>query len=235
PYPASPTSSSTSSTRPARTCARVRPYRMLPATDRCGNSAPSCGTIATRRRSGGTCTPEPATIREPTSTSPASSRSNPATHRSSVVLPQPEGPSTAVSEPSGTARSTPASAWTRPYALRTPRTIRWAMSAPFPPEHARTPDQPPRGQGRDEDEQGGVGCGGGVLRHAGVRPQPGGERRQPGRPHGQGAAPASGPPPPAPVGPAPPRRPHHPRPAAGTGRRTPAPAATPSGTADRAR
>src|SRR5690606_16355107 len=72
----------------------------------CGKSAQSWNTMPTRRRSGGTCRPEPATTRPPMRTSPPSSRSRPAMLRSSVVLPQPLGPSGDTTRPGSTRRST---------------------------------------------------------------------------------------------------------------------------------
>ena len=62
-----------------------------------------------RCRGGGPATlrPAPATTRSPRVTVPASGSSKPAISRSSVVLPQPDGPSSAVRLPPGTCRSTP--------------------------------------------------------------------------------------------------------------------------------
>jgi len=54
-----------------------------------------------------TLRPGPATSRSPTVTVPASGSSKPAISRRRVVLPQPEGPSSAVRLPEGTCRSTP--------------------------------------------------------------------------------------------------------------------------------
>ena len=54
------------------------------------------------------------------STVPASGRSNPAIRRSSVVLPEPDGPSMVKNSPSATSRSTPATAASCPYMRRTP-------------------------------------------------------------------------------------------------------------------
>src|SRR3990170_4111618 len=54
------------------------------------------------------------TIRPPISISPLSGRSNPATQRSVVVLPQPLGPSKTQNSPSPTSRLIPRSASTRP-------------------------------------------------------------------------------------------------------------------------
>ena len=84
----------------------------------CGKSAQSWNTMPTRRRSGGTCRPEPATTRPPMRTSPPSSRSRPAMLRSSVVLPQPLGPSSATTDPGSTRRSTSRRTWWSPNCLR---------------------------------------------------------------------------------------------------------------------
>ena len=51
---------------------------------------------------------------------PVSGRSNPATIRKVVVLPHPEGPSSATSSPASTFRSRSLTAGTLPYYLRTP-------------------------------------------------------------------------------------------------------------------
>ena len=53
-----------------------------------------------RRASGSTHAPGPATVSPAIRTAPASGRSNPAIMRSSVVLPEPLGPSTARKPPS---------------------------------------------------------------------------------------------------------------------------------------
>src|SRR5262245_17871354 len=50
---------------------------------------------------------------------PASGRSNPAIKRSVVVLPEPDGPSRVKNSPGAMSRSTPSTATTSPYALRT--------------------------------------------------------------------------------------------------------------------
>src|SRR5262249_32904793 len=50
---------------------------------------------------------------------PASGRSNPAINRSVVVSPEPGGPSSVKTSPGATSRSTPQTATTSPYALRT--------------------------------------------------------------------------------------------------------------------
>ena len=64
--------------------------------------------------------PGPSATAEPIRTVPASARSKPARMRSSVVLPLPDGPRMAVSEPAATSRSRPASTWCRPKALSRP-------------------------------------------------------------------------------------------------------------------
>ena len=94
---------------------------MLSRTDRCGNSATSWKTIPTRRRSGGIAAPAPATRRPPISMVPASGDSSPAIRRSTVVLPQPDGPSTVSISPGRTSRSTSSTATTSPNARRRPR------------------------------------------------------------------------------------------------------------------
>ena len=92
---------------------------MLSRTLRCGKSAPSCGTIPTRRFSGGTKTSAPplsvpATVRSPNRTTPASGRMKPARILSSVVLPDPLAPRTAATVPEATSRSIPSSTRTGP-------------------------------------------------------------------------------------------------------------------------
>src|SRR6202022_2065759 len=59
------------------------------------------------------------TSRSPIRTAPPSIRSRPARHRSSVVFPQPEGPSRTMNTPSRTSRSTSLSAIVFPKILRT--------------------------------------------------------------------------------------------------------------------
>ena len=63
-----------------------------------------------RLSSGGTWAPGPDRVRPPTAMRPASSRSNPATMRSSVLFPQPEGPSRARNSPAATSMVTPSTA-----------------------------------------------------------------------------------------------------------------------------
>ena len=59
--------------------------------------------------------------RPPIRTSPVSGASNPATIRSMVVLPQPDGPSTASISPGGMDRLSGWSAWMAPKRRLTPR------------------------------------------------------------------------------------------------------------------
>src|SRR4029077_4458673 len=54
---------------------------------------------------------------------PVSGRSSPAIARSSVDLPEPLGPNSAVSDPDGTSKSTLSSAAKSPYGLLAPRTM----------------------------------------------------------------------------------------------------------------
>ena len=76
-----------------------------------------------RRCSLGTNTWRPSsTTSLPRRTSPTSRCSNPATMRSSVVLPLPDDPRMAVKLPAGMVRSTPSRTWSAPNDLWTPRT-----------------------------------------------------------------------------------------------------------------
>src|SRR5256714_15507523 len=71
--------------------------------------------MAMRRRSGGTTLAGDDRQRSPTQISPASGVRKPATRRSVVVLPQPEGPSSASSSPGFTSSDRPSTAPTSPY------------------------------------------------------------------------------------------------------------------------
>ncbi|GEM_PF-3637289 len=62
------------------------------------------------RRSGGTWTRGPATVLAPMAIRPAVTRSMPARQRSSVVLPDPDGPSSTRNVPGATCSDTPRSA-----------------------------------------------------------------------------------------------------------------------------
>src|SRR3954452_628612 len=61
---------------------------------------------------------------------PSSGCSKPAISRSVVVLPEPEGPSSVKNSPARTSRSTPATACTSPYALRTPVSLTSTAASP---------------------------------------------------------------------------------------------------------
>src|SRR3972149_5392994 len=96
---------------------------MLPATERCGNSASVWKTIPMSRVCGA-CS----VMSSPSSsTRPSVGCSRPAIIRRSVVFPQPDGPRNEMSLPGGSSRSTPATAVTspkrliRPWSLRPPR------------------------------------------------------------------------------------------------------------------
>src|SRR6266550_8911063 len=81
----------------------------------CGNTAYDWNTIAMCRSRGG----RSETSRSPIRTVPPSIRSRPARHRSSVVFPQPDGPSRTMNSPSRTSRSTSLRAIVFPKTLRT--------------------------------------------------------------------------------------------------------------------
>ena len=75
-----------------------------------GKSEYAWNTIPVSRRLAGTSV----TSRPSISTRPSVGRSNPASSRSAVVLPQPDGPSRASNSPGSSARSSPASACVAP-------------------------------------------------------------------------------------------------------------------------
>src|SRR4051794_33529644 len=75
---------------------------------------------------------------------PASGTSRPAMTRSSVVLPEPDGPSSAISSPLGTASDTSLSAANAPYCLVT----RWMSIAAGAPDAAWLSDMPRSSAGR---------------------------------------------------------------------------------------
>ena len=116
--PVMPTSASTSATRASRAARRLprSPNATLSATERWGNSAWSWKTNPISRRSGGTCVPSPASSRPASDTRPASSVSKPASIRSAVVLPQPDGPSSASTSPSATPNVSPLTTGSAPSA-----------------------------------------------------------------------------------------------------------------------
>src|SRR5262249_30194760 len=76
------------------------------------------------------------TSRPPSSTRPPSGRSNPAISRSSVVFPDPDGPSSVKNSPERTVRSVSASATTSPYRFLSPATWTAADAAARSPEAA---------------------------------------------------------------------------------------------------
>jgi hypothetical protein len=69
----------------------------------------------------------PVTSRPPIEIVPDVGCSSPATMRSVVVLPQPDGPSSAKKDPSGTVRSRDSTAVKAPNSLRTPHSSRLAL------------------------------------------------------------------------------------------------------------
>jgi hypothetical protein len=80
----------------------------------CGQIAYDWNTIPRPRSFAGTEIPRSAEkrARPPTAISPASGRSSPAMHRSTVVLPQPDGPRIVNSVLSATSKDTPSTAAT---------------------------------------------------------------------------------------------------------------------------
>lgn len=153
------------------------PNATLPATLRCGNSAPSCGIRPTRRRCAGSDLPAPVTACPPMCTVPASGSSKPARIRSKVVFPQPEGPSTAVVVPAGTSRSIPPSTRCVPKVLVTPDTSTSAPGSAIADLRGASGPQTEQGRrDRGEDHQRHRVRGGpGVVADKAVRPQPGGQ------------------------------------------------------------
>ncbi len=121
----SPISTSASASRTRRaisgagTPRRLRPYATLSNTVMCGQSAYDWNTIAVPRRWGGSAVTSAPWKRM----APPSTATNPAIDRSSVVLPQPEGPRIAVRRPGGKSSETERSASTDPYRLPTPSTL----------------------------------------------------------------------------------------------------------------
>ena len=95
---------------------------MLAATSRCSKSWPSWNISAKPRRWVGV----PARSCPSYDTVPEAGTSRPATARSNVDFPHPDGPSTATTEPAGTARSTWSTAACAPK-----RTVRSRTSRPF--------------------------------------------------------------------------------------------------------
>src|SRR5229473_4356351 len=79
----------------------------------------------------------PLTMRPSIATVPALIVSSPATMRSRVDLPQPDGPTTTTSSPSATAQLTPCTTSRAPYDLRTPSRVTVAIVVPHHPSDAR--------------------------------------------------------------------------------------------------
>src|SRR5215831_15622194 len=82
--------------------------------------------------------------------SPASGWTNPAISRSSVVLPQPEGPSSVANSPSGTASDTSATASTSAKRLLSRSSSTQASATHHPGDDAGAAGEPP-GEPDDED------------------------------------------------------------------------------------
>src|ERR1700719_1308181 len=83
---------------------------------------------------------------------PASARSKPASRRSRVVFPLPDGPRIAVSDPAGTSRSTPVSTGWAPKALCRPVTATCRMLSSSRLSRAiEEPAQDIAWHGRDDD------------------------------------------------------------------------------------
>ena len=101
---------------------------MLSYTFMCGNTAYDWNTIAMWRSRGG----RSETSRSPIRTVPPSMRSSPARQRSSVVLPQPDGPSRTMNSPSRISRSMSFRAVVLPNTFRTDSNETLAISAHFP-------------------------------------------------------------------------------------------------------
>ncbi len=128
--PTSASAASTSRSAPPRgTPARSSGSRTLVAIRAQGISAGAWKTIANRRPG----TPVASNPSPHQRSVPAVGSTRPAISLSSVVLPQPEGPSSVTNSPRRTARSTGASACRPPeYALRTPATsITGAVASPI--------------------------------------------------------------------------------------------------------
>src|ERR1035441_1353278 len=108
-----------------------------------------------RRRSGGRWTPGPSATAVPIVTVPASARSKPASTRSSVVLPLPDGPRMAVRDPAGTSRFSPVSTRWVPKALYRPAAASWVMvSSPGPRMVEEPPEHAARHGGHGDHHQG---------------------------------------------------------------------------------
>src|SRR5678816_731911 len=80
------------------------------------------------------------TVRPPIVTTPAEISSSPAIMRSSVDLPQPEGPTNTQNSPSSTATSTPCRTSVEPKNLRTPAKV--TAATPVSYTHLRAHETP---------------------------------------------------------------------------------------------
>src|SRR5574341_2695562 len=116
--------------------------------------------MAIRRRSGGTTPLGEERHRSPTQISPVSGRRNPATRRSVVVLPQPEGPRRESSSPGSTRRASPSTAAPSPYRfvsplIVTPGIAEASLFRPdeVAPEQRLHHDDGGEGHGEHEDAQ----------------------------------------------------------------------------------
>src|SRR6266566_10082304 len=103
--------------------------------------------MATSRRSGGRCW----TGRPSKRISPSVTSSSPATMLRVVVLPQPEGPSSTVNDPSGTSRSIESTATTGPNSRRRLLSTTSAIALPLPHAGQEPANQVPLRHQRDED------------------------------------------------------------------------------------
>src|SRR5262245_47571949 len=82
--------------------------------------------------------------------SPASSSISPATRLSVVVLPQPEGPTSATNSPSATVSERRSTAWCRPYVLTTSVSFTSAIERPAASDQLRSRLDRALGQCLDE-------------------------------------------------------------------------------------
>src|SRR6202050_1959924 len=113
---------------------------------------------------------------------PASARSNPASSRSRVVFPLPDGPRMAVSDPAGTSRSTPVSTGWGPKALYRPLTATCRITSSLPLNWTiKKPAQDIAWHGRDDDHHQGERRGLAVGQVRLVGPELRGQRLGPGR------------------------------------------------------
>ncbi len=95
-------------TRRSAGAKRFQPNSTLARTSRCSNRLASWNTTPTARRWVGTNTPAASSCQTSpsTTTRPPGARSSPARQRSSVVLPQPDGPNSALTPRAGSVSAT---------------------------------------------------------------------------------------------------------------------------------